>query len=52
MKNLVVFLFVFVVFNLPVSAQTTALKFETTITKGLIPASQKGRLFIFLNRKR
>ena len=44
---LVVLLF----FPLIVSAQTTALKFETTIAKGLIPAPQNGRLFILLNRK-
>lgn len=31
-------------------AQTTGLKFETTIKQGLISAPQKGRLFIFLNR--
>ncbi len=49
-----VFLFlIFVVLFFPViiSAQTTALKFETTIAKGLIPAVQNGRLFILLNRK-
>ena len=32
-------------------AQTTSLRFETTIARGLVSAPQKGRLFIFLNRK-
>ena len=41
----------FVFFNIYVSAQTTALKFETTIARGLISAPQKGRLFVFINRK-
>ena len=46
--------FLFVCFFSSVSsltAQTTSLKFETTIKRGLISAPQKGRLFIFLNRK-
>ena len=43
-------LFVFA-FTVYVSAQTTTLKFETTIAKGLISAPQKGRLFVFINRK-
>lgn len=34
-----------------VSAQTTKLKFEATIARGLVSGPQKGRLFIFLNRK-
>ncbi len=34
-----------------VPAQTTALKFETTIARGLISAPQKGRLFVFINSK-
>ncbi len=34
-----------------VAAQTTSLRFETTIARGLISAPQKGRLFVFLNRK-
>jgi hypothetical protein len=34
-----------------ITAQTTALKFEVTIARGLISAPQKGRLFVFLNRK-
>ena len=37
-------------FSICVSAQTTSLKFETTIAKGLISVPQKGRLFIFINR--
>ncbi|HEY0049252.1 MAG TPA: hypothetical protein VGB68_08215, partial [Pyrinomonadaceae bacterium] len=32
-------------------AQTTSLRFETTIARGLISAPQKGRLFVFLNRR-
>lgn len=36
-------------FSLAVSAQTTTLRFETTIVRGLISAPQNGRLFIFLN---
>ncbi|MGI8639053.1 MAG: hypothetical protein ACR2MG_03780, partial [Pyrinomonadaceae bacterium] len=38
-------------FSIFVSAQTTSLRFETTIARGLISAPQKGRLFVFLNRK-
>lgn len=38
-------------FSIHVSAQTTSLRFETTIAKDLISAPQKGRLFIFLNKK-
>lgn len=34
-----------------VRAQTTSLRFETTIARGLISAPQKGRLFVFLNRR-
>ncbi len=39
------------IFSIYVSAQTTALKFETTIARGTVSAPQKGRLFIFLNRQ-
>jgi S-formylglutathione hydrolase FrmB len=38
-------------FSTFVSAQTTTLKFEATIAKGLISAPHNGRLFIFVNRK-
>ncbi|MGI8812042.1 MAG: alpha/beta hydrolase-fold protein [Pyrinomonadaceae bacterium] len=34
-----------------VSGQSTALKFEATIARGLVSGPQKGRLFVFLNRK-
>ena len=44
-------LIVLLFFPLIISAQTTALKFETTIAKGLISAPQNGRLFVFINRK-
>jgi len=33
------------------AAQTGALKFEVTIARGLVSAPQKGRLFVFLNKK-
>jgi S-formylglutathione hydrolase FrmB len=38
-------------FSICIQAQTTTLKFEATIAKGLIDKPQNGRLFIFLNRK-
>lgn len=38
-------------FSIYVSAQTTALRFETTLARGLVSAPQTGRLFVFLNRK-
>ncbi|MEP7038685.1 MAG: hypothetical protein ABI891_10090, partial [Acidobacteriota bacterium] len=41
----------FIFFTIYVPAQTTALKFETTIARGLVSAPQKGRLFVFINRK-
>lgn len=47
---IVCFLFFFV-FIVGSSGQTTSLKFEMTIAKGLISAPQKGRLFVFVNRK-
>lgn len=44
-------LLLFAVTFVGVSAQTTSLKFETTIAKGLIDAPQKGRLFVLFSRK-
>ena len=38
-------------FSVYVPAQTTALKFQTTIRQNTVAAAQNGRLFIFLNRK-
>ena len=38
-------------FSIGISSQTTSLKFEATIAKGLISAPQNGRLFIFISKK-
>src|SRR5262245_45377012 len=32
-------------------AQTTSLRFEVTVARGLVTVPQKGRLFVFINRK-
>jgi len=50
-QNFAACLLFFSFFPIFVSAQTTSLRFETTIARGLISAPQKGRLFVFLNRK-
>jgi S-formylglutathione hydrolase FrmB len=41
----------FAFFSVAVTAQTTSLRFETTIARGIVSALQTGRLFVFLNRK-
>lgn len=51
LQNYVACLLLFAFFSIVVSAQTTSLRFETTIARGIVSAPQKGRLFIFLNRK-
>lgn len=48
---LLFFSFFSLIFAIRVSAQTASLKFETTIARGLVSSPQKGRLFVFLNRK-
>jgi S-formylglutathione hydrolase FrmB len=51
LKNISICLLFLLLFSSVIFSQTTALRFETTIARGLVSASQKGRLFVFLNRK-
>src|SRR5882757_6927718 len=44
-------LFFSLFFSSVVFSQTTSLRFETTIARGLISAPQNGRLFIFLSHE-
>lgn len=46
-----IFSFSLLIVPICISAQTTSLKFETTIARGLVSAPQKGRLFVFFSRK-
>jgi S-formylglutathione hydrolase FrmB len=50
-QNFAAFLLFLTFFSIVVSAQTTSLRFEVKIAVGLVSAPQKGRLFIFINRK-
>jgi S-formylglutathione hydrolase FrmB len=50
LKNCVVCLLFILFFSSAVFSQTTSLRFETTIARGLISTAQNGRLFVFLNR--
>jgi S-formylglutathione hydrolase FrmB len=51
LKNTFLCLLFLLLFSSAIFSQTTALRFETTIARGLISAPQNGRLFVFLNMK-
>jgi S-formylglutathione hydrolase FrmB len=51
LKNAAVSLLFLIFFAIVVSSQATSLRFEVKIAGGLISTPQKGRLFVFLNRK-